>query len=91
MGEMHGGIAGLPFDKASVRTGTAFALRVRGKTETGQDAVYYCMPDMLGRQMCEKFVDGRLTIPCSLEMDPKRRNQIVLTADEDIVLYAGCA
>ena len=87
MGESHGGIAGLPFDKSSVQTGTVLALRVQGKTETGQDAVYYCMPDMLGRQMCEKFVDGRLTMPCSLEMDPERRNQIVITTDEDIVHY----
>ena len=87
MGELHGGIAGVPFEKTLLAQGLSLALRVQGTTEDGKEVIYYSVADPLGRQMCEKFTDGKLTMPCFLGQDIEKRMTYRIDADADVILY----
>ena len=93
-GELHGGPAGFSFTavaSAYVGVGMAFTLRVQGINDQGEKVVYIMRPDMMGRQMCMKFTEGRYTMPYSLDMDRERERLLTVQEDIDVFKYTADA
>jgi len=89
-GELHGGFAGT--DPANARSylqaGLMQSLRVTGRGEDGEAITYVLWPDSFGRQRCEKFTDGLLTMGVSDRTDFSNRNTYVMNGDENERVYA---